>query len=705
MTSAMRSPWSARSGDIAGAPSRGDLVYLPALDGLRAVAVALVVAYHLDLGIAAGGFLGVDLFFVISGFLITSLLIREHAATGRISLRSFWTRRFRRLVPPLVVMIAATLSATRLFGLPEQWSSIRSDAAAALGYLANWRFVTTDQSYFEALLGPSPLRHTWSLAVEEQWYLLWPLAVIALLLLASRGPRLARLPLLLIGAGAIGSAALMAALHQPADPTRVYFGTDTRAQQLLVGAALAWVVSRRSANGSGVSSRWAGAMTTGSFGAFLAIALTTSDEAPWLYRGGFLFVSLLAAVVVWSVSTPGRHGPLGCLGAPAFVWLGTRSYGAYLWHWPVIVFVGRPMGIDLARLPLAVLQVLLTLALAELSFRLVERPIRTSTWRPTPVIGGWTVISVTTIVVAAVVLVPPEGRNLDADTAITPSIRPSTSAPPVPLVSEIPPTAGASRRSASARAGSAPDESSAGTTPVPSLQPPVRPTVLVLGDSTALKMIDSMDPERERSWNVEGVVNIGCAITPGRTLDVGADVGTVRAAHCDEWRSEWSRWKEYVDPDVTVVMIGAWEVLDHLVGDAAHRFPDDGWFSIVRSAVGEALDIAGANGTPVAVMELPCMRQAVDADPPARARNDGARIDAFNDILAEAVAARPDAWTLDLPGLLCPDGVFLEEVGGQPVRYDGVHVTPAGAELVVNWLTGQLDERLSAPPVRTAPAS
>jgi hypothetical protein len=178
-----------------------------------------------------------------------------------------------------------------------------------------------------------------------------------------------------------------------------------------------------------------------------------------------------------------------------------------------------------------------------------------------------------------------------------------------------------------------------------------------LGDSTALKMIDSMDPQLERSWNVEGVVNIGCAITPGRTLDVGADVGTVKEAHCDEWRSEWSRWREYVDPDVTVVMIGAWEVLDHLVGDVAHRFPDDGWFTIVRGAVSEALDIAGADGTPVAVMELPCMRQRDDVDPPARARNDEERVAAFNHLVAEVAAAKPDAWTLDLPGVLCPDGV------------------------------------------------
>ena len=201
--------------------------YLPALDGLRAVAVTLVVAYHLDFEWARGGFLGVDLFFVISGFLITTLLIREHEKSDRIGLGSFWIRRFRRLVPPLVVMTAATVAATRLYGLPEQWTSIRWDAAAAVGYVANWRFVFTEQSYFATLLGPSPLRHTWSLAVEEQWYVLWPVVVLGLLLISRRFTWGRWFPMMSIAGGVAASALLMAALYDPADPTRVYFGTDT----------------------------------------------------------------------------------------------------------------------------------------------------------------------------------------------------------------------------------------------------------------------------------------------------------------------------------------------------------------------------------------------------------------------------------------------------------------------------------------------
>lgn len=658
------------------------LAYLPALDGLRAVAVALVVAYHLEFGWATGGFLGVDLFFVISGFLITTLLLRERESNGRIALGPFWLRRFRRLVPPLVVMTAVTVAATRLYGLPEQWTSIRWDAVGALAYVANWRFISAGQSYFEALLGPSPLRHTWSLAVEEQWYVFWPLVVAGILVVVARWPRLARAPLIMIGGAAIASAVLMAVLYEPADPTRVYFGTDTRAQQLLIGAGLAWLLSRQRSTASPARIAWARPLVLSAFGGFLFVALTVSDEAPWLYHGGFLVVSLLAAVIVWSVSTPDRGGPLDWLGNPAFVWLGTRSYGVYLWHWPVIVFVGPPMGIDLAHVPLAILQVTVTLALAELSFRVVERPIRISTWNPTFVIGGWTAISVATMLVAAVVLVPPEGRSLDASEVITPS---TTTTPP--------PTSDTSTKAPPIDAGA-----TITSAPTSATQPPPAPkrTALVLGDSTALKVVDDYDRTLPLDWTIEGFAMIGCTTTEGRPMDAGVNYGIVQGDQCGTWRDDWALWRDALDPDVAVVMIGAWEVLDHELADGPHRFPDDDWFAIVRRAMNDAFDIAGDGGRPVAVMALPCMRHEKTSSISADARNDQVRVDAFNALLADVAATKPDVRVLDLPGLLCPDGVFLEQFDGQQVRYDGVHVTPAGADLVINWLADQLDEQFPA---------
>lgn len=646
------------------------IAYLPALDGLRAVAVTLVVAYHLDVEMARGGFLGVDLFFVISGFLITTLLLREHDSTGRIGLGAFWTRRFRRLVPPLVVMTAATVAASRLYALPEQWSSIRWDAAAAVGYLANWRFVLDQQSYFETLLGPSPLRHTWSLAVEEQWYVLWPAVVLGLMLMSRSSTWRRWIPLGVIAVGAVASAALMAALYDPVDPTRVYFGTDTRAQQLLVGAGLAWLSSRHRFPTAARRGRAVAAAVTVAFVAFLLVAATTSDEAPWLYHGGFLAVSLLCAVIVWAVAD--TDGPMAWLGTPPLVWIGTRSYAIYLWHWPVIVFVGAPMGLELSRPALAALQVALTLLLAELSFRIIERPIRRSTVRPSFLLGGWTAISAATALVAVLVLVTPEGRSLDAVAVVRPST--TTTSPTTSIAVPSTDPAGSS-------------------VPVPSVEStvPAEPTtVLLLGDSTALSLAErrTLDPGPE--WNLQAFARLGCSISAGNPLDAGSDVGIIQGEMCDVWRTEWADAVDQVEPDITVLMVGAWEVLDHLIDGVAVRFPDPAWFDVVGAGVRESIEIAGANENPVAVLAVPCMRQAPDTILQTLARNDPARVAAFNEVLRQEASRHPDVHVIDLNDVLCPQGTYLEEVNGAPVRYDGVHVTTEGSNFVWTWLLDEL---------------
>jgi peptidoglycan/LPS O-acetylase OafA/YrhL len=667
------------------------IAYLPALDGLRAVAVTLVVAYHLDVEMARGGFLGVDLFFVISGFLITTLLIREHDSTRRIALGSFWTRRFRRLVPPLVVMTAATVGASRLYALPEQWSSIRWDAAAAVGYVANWRFVLDEQSYFESLLGPSPLRHTWSLAVEEQWYLLWPAVVLGLMLISRSSTWRRWIPLGAIVAGTVGSAVLMAALYDPVDPTRVYFGTDTRAQQLLVGAGLAWLLSRHGFPTAAQRSRTRTATVIVAFVAFALIAATTSDESPWLYHGGFIVVSLLCAVIVWAVAD--TDGPLRWLGARPLVWIGTRSYAIYLWHWPVIVFVGAPMGLELARPALAALQVALTLLLAELSFRVVERPIRRSALRPSFLLGGWTAISAATALVAVLVLVTPEGRSLDAVAVVRPSTTTTSPTTSTPTTTRAVPTT----------------DPAGGSVPVPSVEStvPVDPTtVLLLGDSTALSLAErrTLDPGPE--WNLQAFARLGCSITAGNALDAGSDVGIIQGEMCDVWRTEWADAVAQVDPDVTVLMVGAWEVLDHLIDGVAVRFPDPAWFDVVTAGVRESIEIAGANGNLVTLLAVPCMRQAPDAVLQTLARNDPDRVAAFNEILRQEAARSPNVQVLELDELLCPQGTYLETVDGALLRYDGVHVSTEGSNYVWAWLLDELGAlRRAASPDGLTPTS
>ena len=229
---------------MTGAPAEaGSFRYRPGLDGLRALAVAAVILYHGQVSWAKGGFLGVDVFFVLSGFLITSLLLTEHEKTGRIGLTAFWSRRARRLLPALFLVLAAVALYAVVWAQPSELGTIRGDGLASLLYVSNWKFIYTGASYFQAFQSPSPLTHTWSLAIEEQWYLLWPLAVI-LMMRVFRGNR-KTMTAAIVGL-ALASATLMAVLFHPgSDPSRVYYGTDTRSQALLVGAALAALTAGR----------------------------------------------------------------------------------------------------------------------------------------------------------------------------------------------------------------------------------------------------------------------------------------------------------------------------------------------------------------------------------------------------------------------------------------------------------------------------
>src|SRR5215204_5684674 len=212
---------------------------MPGLDGLRALAVVAVLLYHADVAWAPGGFLGVDVFFVISGYLITSLLLAEWAARGRVDLKAFWLGRARRLLPALFVVVGATLAFAVVF-LPGEVAGLRGDALASFGYVTNWYLIFEHESYFEAVGRPSLLRHLWSLAVEEQFYLLWPPVVAVGMSVGARRWRTRRVLVVALGGAAI-SVALMAILFVPGvDPSRLYYGTDTRATGLLVGAALAF---------------------------------------------------------------------------------------------------------------------------------------------------------------------------------------------------------------------------------------------------------------------------------------------------------------------------------------------------------------------------------------------------------------------------------------------------------------------------------
>ncbi|MBC8075820.1 MAG: acyltransferase, partial [Chloroflexales bacterium] len=345
------------------------LPYLPGLDGLRALALVAVLLYHAGVPWLPGGFLGVEAFFVLSGYLITTLLFHEWGQSGRVDVPAFWLRRARRLMPAASALIVAALALYVVF-LPDEVASVRGAALAAFCYALNWQLVLEHKPYFATFGRPSPLQHMWSLAVEAQFYLLWPAVFGQAMRL---GGRRAVLGVALVGAAA--SSVLMALLYQPGDDTtRLYYGTDTRLGGILLGAALACVCSptQRRARWPG----WANSVIgLGALGVLGWICYAIDEFHPLLYLGGFAGVALVAAAAVAASASGSARCYDALLGWRPLRWLGRRSYSIYLWHWPVMSLTRPALDLPLGEAPLLALQLGATLVAAELSYRLIESPL------------------------------------------------------------------------------------------------------------------------------------------------------------------------------------------------------------------------------------------------------------------------------------------------------------------------------------------
>ncbi|MFT4187630.1 MAG: acyltransferase family protein [Aeromicrobium sp.] len=355
-------------------PSTGS--HVAALDGLRGVAVLLVVVYHALPERLPGGFAGVDVFFVLSGFLITTLLLRERDETGRIALRRFWVRRLRRLVPAMAVMVMVTMALTVVVGR-DTAAGLRSQVVGAVTWTSNWIQIHEGWSYSDSFLPPL-FNHLWSLGIEEQFYLLWPLVFVALI-----GPFGRRRFVWAALAVAAGSVALMAAWYQSVDPTRAYMGLDSHAFGLLLGAALALsgvphALSERPAGEE--QARRLSFLGTAGLVVVVAFSLLVPWDSPRTFLGGLGLVNLATVGVILAAANPTPVA--SALSRAPLRWLGERSYGLYLWHWPLIVFAVRvadPEDVEVA----SCLAVVVALAAAALSYRFVETPMRGEGMRAT----------------------------------------------------------------------------------------------------------------------------------------------------------------------------------------------------------------------------------------------------------------------------------------------------------------------------------
>lgn len=367
----------AESAAKAPAPARPKSRYIPSLDGLRAFAVLAVIAYHMGMPWAAGGLLGVTIFFVLSGYLITSLLVIEFQGTGRINLPDFWLRRIRRLFPAIVFSVVTIAVLCTIFN-HALLTKLRPDVIPSLLFFNNWWQIFHNVSYFDALGSPSPVTHFWSLAIEEQFYLIWPVLLFIMMKLGVKKRVLGIMTLVL----ALLSAIDMAVLFDPhGDPSRVYYGTDTRAFSLLIGAWLAfvWPSNQLGATDSArISTNARRALDGVGILAFVGLVLMVAfcnGFSPFLYYGGLVLCSILTAIVIAVLVHPASLLSK-FWGLPPFVWIGKRSYGIYLWHYPILLLMVPQNGLSETPWWMLLLALAVIFAISAFSYTFVENPIR-----------------------------------------------------------------------------------------------------------------------------------------------------------------------------------------------------------------------------------------------------------------------------------------------------------------------------------------
>ncbi len=633
------------------APVAGRLPYRPALDGIRALAVAAVLAYHAGMPWARGGFLGVDAFFVLSGFLITSLLLTEWRSRGRIDLLAFWSRRARRLLPALFLMLTGVALYALLIAQPEELDKLRGDALATIFYVANWRPVLSGQSYFDQFNIPSPLRHTWSLAIEEQYYAIWPLLV--LLFVRTRHGSVGRL-LKASLAMLAGSALLMALLFQPGhDPSRVYYGTDTRAQSLLAGAVLAMLLLRLGPV-RGRLPMVALQVAAIACLVFLFRAWTsTSSVSVLLYRGGFLVLAAAVAVVITAAVKTEGGAVARVLSLPPLRGLGLISYGVYLWHWPLyLVLTPDRTGLD--GYGLFLVRVVVTLVIATASYHLVEMPIRRGVLRRWKM--SWTLAPVTAGLVAVALVLVTRGGS--------PSLLSTAASAPMPTPQEQP---------INGRL----------------------PRVMIVGDSVALSLGWGFEKEGDTLglsiWNRAGM---GCGfIDTDKELSETGEWVTENVDTCKRWRQvNWVSDVQAFDPDVVVMLFGPWDATDVFVDGKILEVGSSEWHDYARGQLQSAVDKFSSEGAKVIILTAVCYRPHNTSVAGANGRdlNDMA-IGSLNDLYREYVQEHPEVSIIDLNGYMCPGGEFSDlYVDGVRLRSDGVHFTEDGAPIVASWLAPQI---------------
>ncbi|MDP2292547.1 MAG: acyltransferase family protein [Actinomycetota bacterium] len=632
--------------------------YRPALDGLRAIAVALVVAFHLDH--LAGGILGVDAFFVVSGWLITFKLLSDVDHHRAVRLRHFWAGRLRRLMPASLAVLAAVSIVWPLADIAV--ASLRRDVLWSLAWATNWGTITGGGDYWARFGDPSPLNHYWSLAIEQQFYVVWPL--VFLVAIRSRHA-LRRVVGVIAAVGSAASIAFMIVWFDPSSPTDTYMNTAARAHSLLIGAVAA-AFTLPLADGTLRGARAARRLTPIAAAGAVAIIALAENDSVWLFRWGFP-VFAIAMVVVVVAAADGLGASI--LGSAPMRWIGDHSYGLYLWHWPAFLLL-TPERTQLDGLVLDTVRVAAAIVLADLSLRLLEEPIR-SRRRLAGRKGAVALVASMAVVAMLAVFVVPDGAGGPGSSVVT--------LPPVETVAPTAPVTAPVTSPTVPTDSSSPSTGVETTLPSTTLPIPTGPArVLVAGDSTAVHLSDQLIAY---AADHPDEVVAGSAAFPGCGLSAGDDgrlhLFTNEQGEADElslagcvgaWQSIVDRVASGEQIDIVLVDIGAWDAVDIRLPDGevvsvadpiGRALIDDAYRSFV-----DEVETAGASVVWVTPPDVDLQWDEVDSP-----IDDPARWTALREIIDSLPVEQVDLarWLTDsgLDGPAGrPDGVHLaEDVG------------------------------------------
>ena len=657
--------------------------YEPSLDGIRAFSVVAVMLYHANIAWLPGGFLGVEVFFVVSGFLITSLLIEERESTQRIDLKQFWIRRARRLLPALFVMLSATAICVAFYAT-DSAPDFRRDVFPSLGYFSNWwQIFAVDTPYFAASSLPV-LRHLWSLAVEEQWYLMWPLLFTFVFGAKWMRPKISGVVLVVCSGAVMAATALRFVQDNETRTNFLYLSTLTRSSGLLLGAAVAmlWRPWRKNALSSWWRSSIADALAIASIVVIGVLMATVHVADPFLYQGGLAATTLASAVMVAVVMRPNGLIVKRFFSQNFFVEIGRRSYGLYLWHWPIFVVVhardsGNRFAVALAA----------TIIINEFVYQYVEIPTRHGAigdwWRNRPQLSAVrrrlpvfvTAVVVASLGITGVKVVGIEARDLSID------------ASSATVIFAVPTTVANTSTTLTPSVVGSPASSTTSTTIA---QLPRK--LVIVGDSQAHALAINKPSGIEKTFAITDGSIDGCGVYD-RGVGVGGTSGNFRRnfANCVGFEKSWAKSATKARADVALVVIGAWEVLDLKINSftfAMNTSPAD---TIFRTQMKRGIDALRATGATVALLEVACMRPVDSKGGPVPAlpqRGDDMRTSHLNDLLREIAAPEDDGvFFVSGPKEWCSDPKISTSLS---YRWDGVHAYKPGAKLIFETIANSI---------------